>query len=389
MTYKNTYSTTVMLFGILFFCLPLFDSVFEVLPKTPFVDKTNTRKHDLFDFKKYNGKLKEFSQQFDNRFGGKSILVNLYNKFKVEILNTSLVPDRVIVGNDEWLFLGNQNNNVALKHTVYSKDIPTYNDNVVKNLKDFQLFCENNDIQFYCMFAPDKHFVYSEYLPTFYQLSLSEKYYTEMYDKIKSNGINFIDLRKPILKLKDKNLLYEKTGTHWNGIGAYPAYNKLIKRIKKDGFKVKPPIPMKNFKLVNKEGPSLELARIIGKKEELKDRRIRLIPIKRFERQDKKFRPPAIYPIDKDKYEFNFKNKNSGNDLTIMFIRDSFLTLNAQLYPYHFKNTSYIWEFSPFFKPEIIKKINPDIIVLIKSERTLSNFGSSDVKINPNLSIKN
>lgn len=146
-----------------------------------------------------------------------------------KLFGKSIFPDKVVIGNNNFLFLGNSYSNVLDKtngaFTINNKQL----DSFVFNLYNLQKWYENQGIKFVIAIAPNKHSIYKEYLPKW--IYKDRKTITDyIVENSKNYNINILDLRSYLLdaKQKDSRFLYHKTDTHWNMLGASYGYERVI-----------------------------------------------------------------------------------------------------------------------------------------------------------------
>lgn len=178
----------------------------------------------------------------------------MYKKFSY-----FLIPKKIIIGKEDFLFLGNSFNNIINKSTgSYRPSFDEIN-NWTNKLKDLQNWYENRGIKFIIAIAPNKHSIYNEKLPNGLQyngLTLTD-------DIVKSSqlkNINMIDLR-PILKEgKDGEVLYWRTDSHWNEKGASIAYESIINYL---NIKLKANIQKSEYSLIDGNRGGGDLAKLL------------------------------------------------------------------------------------------------------------------------------
>ena len=140
---------------------------------------------------------------------------------------------RWIQGYQGWLFLGNEYDSVIEK--VVSGKSPSQPE-IAKIYSQFASLASDSastGVKLGLMISPNKHLVYSEYLPE--KLLPSKSYYISFFLKELSRipnlyiyypGNDFLRL-----KTRTDNLLYYKTDTHWNYYGAYSAFKRFARML--------------------------------------------------------------------------------------------------------------------------------------------------------------
>ena len=195
------------------------------------------------------GYFKAFDAWFNDHFCGRNALMalnrclmrNLYLKFSLH------VHKDVYTGFSGWFFysgdsaLRNYHNLDRLSEKELSR--------TVDSLKKIQAICARRNKKLYVLICPDKHKVYGEFFPGTPKIrpdSLSRA--RQLEQSLKQNGIDVIYPLETLLEKKSENILYWKTDTHWNAMGAYFAYLDLMKVIRRNY----PDIPLCSIQAVEK-----------------------------------------------------------------------------------------------------------------------------------------
>lgn len=162
----------------------------------------------------------------------------LFNTDKIEsvasyavykIFDKSIFPDNVVTGKDSFLFLGNRYADVLNKTNgtflITDHEVRNY----VKKLRQLQTWYEKQGIKFIMAISPNKHSIYKEKLPDWIQYD-GETITDRILKESGREGIHLVDLRPSLVAAKEteQRLLYQKTDTHWNMLGASYGYEKII-----------------------------------------------------------------------------------------------------------------------------------------------------------------
>jgi len=175
--------------------------------------------------------FKSVEPYLNDRVAFRSILINNYHRInqKTQLKSEN---DRIIIGKDGWLFLGNThwNNKMIDQYRGLNKMSVEDLDDWFTYFYGVHKYLESKSIGFYLMFPPDKHRIYPEFLPR----ELRNKG-VNPYDQVHetNQNLNIIDLRPVFDSLKKNHteLLFYKTDTHWNRFAAYFAYREFMKHI--------------------------------------------------------------------------------------------------------------------------------------------------------------
>ena len=171
------------------------------------------------------------------KWSEKSFLYNMNfaSKFAARLLypfGISIDPKQVIIGRDDWLYLGDQHEQTlsvdrrppTSAEVEIGKQIgaATYAWNAYLSSKGVKLFR--------IMIGPNKGTIYPEYMPDWAK-SASPNATDAL---LAGTGeILYVDLRGPLLAAKENqpSALYYKTDTHWNILGAGVAFRAFAQQV--------------------------------------------------------------------------------------------------------------------------------------------------------------
>lgn len=238
-------------FSIVLYIVPVFTFFdFKTMDDDTFEKMESRKKVELQPWDYSSKKMKEYfttiERFINDRFAFRNDLLTLHAEISI-FLGQSPIPDRVLLGKQNWLFLNNDYQQLIKQHQ--GKYVMTTNEIRLwqKYFIKIQNYLQQQNIEFILVIAPEKHTVYSEFLPVF-----AAKKGETPYDQIRKEveGLNLIDLHQPLLNKKKQTdmLLYHKTDTHWNSYGAYLGYLTISSAIKYNSYKPLE-IPDSNFKM--------------------------------------------------------------------------------------------------------------------------------------------
>jgi len=335
-----------------------------------------------------------FMLSFKNNLSLKSFDSNiLYNTDEVEkyfnytiykVFNKTLVTNRVIAGKDGFLFLGNRSGKIIDKlNGKYRPSLESI-DSWTDKLKNLQAWYENRGIKFVIVIAPNKHVVYKENLPNWLQYN-GQIITDDIVEFANKKNIHMLDLRQILIhnKILYSDLLYYKTDTHWNRLGASIAYKETIRYLNSvynTNYKTT------RYTLDYKMTGGKDLAKLLKFDMILPDDYEKEILLKFERNQDicigkidkvthklnecKNINNPRVSVVQNPSYTNNHESINSDK---LLFICDSFASNHSKLYNLTF---STIWRFHhDFFKIQKFfnLKNKPDIVIYQIAERNLFN----------------
>ena len=166
----------------------------------------------------------------NDRFGFRNTFTTLANTANK---TSKTINGYVIIGKNDWLFYSrpDDGNNIVdfFKLNLFAQ---TEINRFIENIDQRRQWCENNNIKFIFLIAPNKHNVYPEYYPFERPegITRTEQIMAALPGTLKDTVIYPLDI---LLQHKTgQTPLYFETGTHWNMTGAYVAYEILLDRMK-------------------------------------------------------------------------------------------------------------------------------------------------------------
>lgn len=381
------------IFYLIFIASILFihlDTIFQI-------DTTkNLEKRGLAKFPSDNKTFANFTKDFDSyakdNFGFRKFLIKYNALSKYHIFKS--VKKNVLVGKDDWMFL---NSSAGEKDLIF-RDYTNRNQlskkeqrTILNKYRKRSKTLNTLGIKYYRGFYPNKHTIYKEMLPERALKCILP--YESTADQIlnqlfKVPHLTAFDFREELLENKSKHSLYIKGDTHWNEMGSFIAYEKIINQLSLDFPSIKPKkdydvlwfndmIKWKRLKrkvcktncyseyiigndrtLYSPQG----LIKMLGfESSKLLDSIPIFIPnFKNTTKKIKEIKVPGVRKLE------IFENKKAGNNLTVLVFRDSYtLSLIKFLYP-NFRKTIFI---KGQFSINKVKQYNPDIILDIHVER--------------------
>ncbi len=217
---RNLLDTIFIFIFLIFLCIP---ALYISLEKNDYIEY---RSLNIFPSFKINGKINnKFGEQFEKYFNDRFFLrKNFQNIFaKLSLINN------IIKRNDTIHF---KDSNFMYQENNYYID---FNSDAIKRLNEFDKYLKNKGIKLYILVPPKKRYVYSKPFEN-YDNTLTQKTLQKYkYQKLQQNTNIKNRIIYPLDDLENSPILtYYKTDHHWTDFGAYIAYHKLMKEIKKD-----------------------------------------------------------------------------------------------------------------------------------------------------------
>ncbi|MCX6303949.1 MAG: hypothetical protein NT040_03185 [Bacteroidetes bacterium] len=299
---------------------------------------------------------------FKDNFAVRDVLIWLYCKIKLGVLNTPPFPERVVIGREGWMFLGDLSSN-AISET---KGIINFNESelnmITRNFSQSISFFDSAGICFYLAVAPEKSTVYGDYLPI--QKSKRPTKLEQVKKRLQTIGCPVIDMKDNFKQLLNP-LLFYKTDSHWNEFGEFNGYQTLMQRLKSDypGLAV---LQVDDFVIdttFNYQGDNARLQFIPGT-----DRKYEFSKHKGYEvaELEKSYQVPESYHWNPATYERRFGNQKK--ELKILIFHDSFFREFPKFLSPGFRESVFIWS---VWNKKIILTEKPDIVIFETVERNL------------------
>ena len=184
--------------------------------------------------------LRKFPSLFDDYFrdhmGARNWLVKQYSKALLS-LDTS-PKDSVVLGKEGWLFYANERTIQDFQNTELftENQLKIWGDSLVIRQKALA----EKRIDYLFVIAPNKHTIYSEYLPD----HIVKKQQGSRFDQLteyleKHTDVNFLDLRPALFEAKKHHLIYWQRDTHWNRVGGAVAQKVVADKLIEMGYSIK------------------------------------------------------------------------------------------------------------------------------------------------------
>jgi hypothetical protein len=305
----------------------------------------------------------------DDNLPVRPFLVKTYNT--ATFLLGQVSSPLVLQGQEDWLYIKRK----FLIDQIEGKEIMT-----LPKLRKYRVMMKKTDNYFakkdanvYYTIAPNKHSIYSEYLPNDLQNRIvDEQNIDRFYDHFK-NRKKYIDLRPTLFENKEEGvLLYEKYGTHWSNTGAYLAYREILSQLKRDWPSLKI-LREKHMDQILAPPADIGMVRALGIYHNL----IYNIKDEPFYEIKKGFQPEIIQDtilvqIHDKLPEWNTRYiKTNGKGPKLLLIRDSFFNNIIDFMKYSFSEILIVHHKGGNWNCEHVRQYNPDIVIWEIVERNL------------------
>jgi len=313
-----------------------------------------------------------FKWYFGENFGFRSYLIQLHGRYKTKVWGSS-GSTRVLQGKQGWAYY---RDDLTLEdyRNLYPFDAQGL-EAWVELVRKRHAFCEARGIDWVFTITPNKPGIYPEFLPKGWAPLDRDKRLDQLHNAVAERlpKVKLIDLRPALLAAKTDHLLYYKTDTHWNEVGAFVGYIEVMKafRDKYPGLKL-PHLADASIETSPSNGG--DLARMMGLKFAINEpllhpvftssRTVRVLPgggpvdvgVKDIERPTDKL----ITACDEGEIE------------SAVIFHDSFGQAMIPLIARHFKRAVFVW--SKSFDPKLVEDEQPTVVIQQLVERRLMNW---------------
>lgn len=165
---------------------------------------------------------------FADHFAFRPALIRAYNRLYFFGFGVS-PTDVVLRGRDDWIFLGDEGTR------TYFRGVDPFEPEELahwaEHLTAKRDFLARRGIPFLFTVAPNKSTVYPEKMPAHLDRVSTTTRADQLFAWLREHtDVPALDLREPVLREKatSPDLLYYPLGSHWNDLGALPAYEALM-----------------------------------------------------------------------------------------------------------------------------------------------------------------
>jgi len=300
-----------------------------------------------------------------DKFQGKARFINAYTETRLTLGDQ--VFNRSLVGTDGWLNL-TEGQVITDYQNAQPLPAPRLQD-IQMALENFQERVEADGGVFLFVIPPDKPTIYPEHVPD----TLSRREGPSRLDQLISHlakndsAVRVLDLRPALLEAKQTHQLYFATDSHWNPIGAFFAYQKIIEALQ-SSFPGLSHHSFSDYKIVTYDPTPLDMPRIIGSTS-LVEAPFVLTPIHTSRARIFSVELPTQYGPRR----MYFSQTDDKSSPTALVFTDSFFIAIRPFISEHFSRAVYI---NYLATPEIshlswYEQFQPDVVIFSLIERNI------------------
>lgn len=311
-----------------------------------------------------------FTQYFNDHFGFRRLLVRVHSR--LVLLGWPAKGD-VIVGRQGWLFLGEARARESYQagSLFTAQELANWQGELERR-RDW-LAAQGSD--YLLVIAPEKSTIYPEFMPgnvpRFGQQTRLDQLTVYLAE---NSDLQVVDLRKALIQAKAQRPTYYRTDTHWNGWGAFVAYQQIMAKLggRHPGLH---PKNAADYTFQARDAAGNDLAGMLGLKDVLRDQAIvaEATDLICARQADTRMAPLPNVP------EWNQPEAREVPDLdapTLVVFRDSFGKALIPFLSEHFRRSLYLHRYS--LNEAAILREHPSIVIQEMAERELQEASPSN-----------
>jgi hypothetical protein len=279
--------------------------------------------------------------------------------------NAAIKP--IVVGKNNFMYLSDDVADVTGTNLFTTAQL----EQIKNKLENYQTYMNEKvpNSKLILFAAPDKMSVYPEYKPD-YITKNNQTRMNQLMNYLKHNSsIIVVDATSTLINNKNQELLYYRTDSHWNELGAFYGYSALINEVKKYSPNVKP-LRLMDFKISRVRQKGGDLTTYINNTNSfIKEDEVRLIP--NFTKQSNLVRQKPMSWLGFLNNEFTTTINNSTFPKGVI-IRDSYTTNMMPYLSENFQQLTYEAEWSYGLNKQYVDDKKPDFVIIELVERNLN-----------------
>ena len=317
--------------------------------------------------------LKTFPRRFDaywnDAFGFRSTLVRSYNRLALTI---SVTPsNKVVIGTAGWLFVGQDYGAVEYYRATrpFSREQLVWWQHVLETRRDW---LARRGARYLFLVAPDKHTIYPEYMPATLNRVGTATRLDQLIAHLEANSdFRILDLRAVLRQAKAHDAIYEPLDSHWNDLGAWFAYDEIVKQVGVWFPRVQP-LPLASYDRRWVSGQGNDLAALLSLSDLLPGERLTLVP-----RTPRRARWLETHgPLPLGSVALSVSEMDDPSLPRAVVLHDSFGDILQPFLAEHFARGVYSRQNR--FAAELIERERPNIVLHEMVERSLMTDFSAD-----------
>lgn len=290
-------------------------------------------------------------------------LINLTSNLRLK-LGDRVFP-KVIVGETGWLIFSGEGDiqDFQKAEAFTEEELAIFQ----TNLDALSANYAERGITLLVVVVPNKNTIYPERVPSQIVVIGVESRLEQVASYLQTHGhTQILDLRPALTAAKAEHEIYYATDTHWNGYGSYLAYSAILNELQKT-FPNLAPRPVSDFKIVEREAETMDLAGNIGTTL-LPESKIQFVP------QYDQHTSYKTVNLGGRRLMFS-SNADAGLPDLVMYYDSFFFTVNPMLGE-HFHQGVFVQNYSGggIWNLSWVDERQPDIVIIEFNERYLEDL---------------
>lgn len=338
---------------------------FSILRKR--IDVNNYQNRELYEFPNMSSaSISQFPAELEAYYNDhlpfKNQLTWLNTYIDIKLFH-NVDSDSVILGKEDWLFYKTGGNILDYRGVI---PISAEELGFIKTeLSRAKAFFDDRDIEFFVLLAPNKEEIYSQYLPSYINVTNPESRLDKIAAGLEEVNINVVYPKEELIRRSEEYQVYRKYDTHWNRVGAFITAQELLGKLGKESKKID------EVTVVPAEKISGDLANMLGVAQLYNDD-------VEFTMVDEGTNIELLTDVPQQNLAYREYKSSVGED-RILVLGDSFA---YDMTPYVAENFAFSAQIHvDNYEKGLIEKIHPDVVVCELVERSAPEIGGKIKKI--------
>jgi len=317
------------------------------------------------EWKGAKGTARDLNAYVSDQFGGRATMITRWNTLKVRLMQQTGSTAPVLIGKEGWMFYRAE----GVKELSENKTPFTESELALmcQTLEDRTRWMSLYGVDYYVTFPLLKHRVYEDKLPRRVKKRNARSRLEQLEEALQAYPlVNVISLDSVLRGARDSEdrPVYYKRDTHWNLLGAYHGYRKIISEIAKDHPEVGNVLRKDQYVWHDTLSTDGDLTYLLSQNELLPRTEIIPVPINGYKAQ---FATSAEYPSHESPHAVQTRVVADTSLPRMIMNRDSYANFLIPFLSEHFSQSIYLW--TPVFDAQVVKDEHPDVVITEMMER--------------------
>lgn len=320
---------------------------------------------NLAEFATYPTRFEKF---FSDHFGLRNRMVLANNYIMSNLLYTSPAP-KVIIGQDGWLYYAPTPTLEAYRGMAPFS---------AEGLQQWQAALEQREdwfeargMKYLFVVVPSKESIYPQHLPSSFDGLVAQTPLDQLLEYLNENSdATLLDIRSDLTTASSKQQTYLRTDSHWNHIGAYIGYRRIVEETQR-WFPQETWSALASFPVLSSKQTAGDLAGMLGLQGSTTENYVSIGA------NCGTLETVGISEIEGYKMNYQYglgvlRSQCDTKTLRAVVFRDSFFSAALPYFNDQFGQVIYVWN---FYDHTLMKKIlttfKPDLVIEERTERDI------------------